>query len=217
VGKWLIPDGDAPSLESVTVKLPADAVWASRFWGAFLLLAAGHNWEETDSSTLTPAEAASVFLDCLWAGVQEGAGMEIGTIILWGAAAIPDGWLECDGQWLAQAEYPDLFAVIGSTFGGLGSSFQVPDLAGSFPLGESAQHALASVGGAETHQLALSEIPSHRHSLSFGTTKRGERTDYSPFISGGGVTRWSNYQGGGNQHNNMPPFLTLYFIIKADD
>ena len=217
MGKWLIPDGDAPSLESVTITLPADAFWASRFWGAFSLLAASHNWEETEDSTLTPEEAANVFLDCLWAGIQEVSGVIVGTIILWGAGVIPDGWLACDGQWCAQSEYPELFAVIGSVFGSMGSSFQVPDLGGRFPIGESDQYDLADEGGTETHQLTVDEMPAHIHHMRRKDTG-GDAYASAPQNAWVNSRDWdSDSVGGGEQHNNMPPYLTLFYIIKVDD
>ena len=43
--------------------------------------------------------------------------------------AIPDGWLECNGQVVLRADYPDLFAAIGTTYntgGELGTEFRLP-------------------------------------------------------------------------------------------
>jgi microcystin-dependent protein len=47
------------------------------------------------------------------------------------AGQIPElKWLICEGQSLDTAVYPDLFAVIGYTYGGSGSTFNLPDLRG---------------------------------------------------------------------------------------
>ena len=56
------------------------------------------------------------------------SGVPVGTIIAWPVANNPEGWaegnwLECNGQTISQAVYPELFAVVGS---------QVPDLRGLF-------------------------------------------------------------------------------------
>ena len=56
------------------------------------------------------------------------SGVPVGTIIAWPVATNPEGWdegnwLECNGQTISQAVYPELFAVVGS---------QVPDLRGLF-------------------------------------------------------------------------------------
>lgn len=42
------------------------------------------------------------------------------------------GWLLCDGRSLPTAHYVDLFDVIGTQFGGSGSSFNLPNLQGQF-------------------------------------------------------------------------------------
>lgn len=41
----------------------------------------------------------------------------------------PDGWLECDGATVDVARYNALFKVIGYTYGGSGSSFDLPTIA----------------------------------------------------------------------------------------
>jgi len=82
------------------------------------------------------------------------------------------GWLKCDGRSLDTTSYNLLFQVIGYTFGGSGSTFNLPDSQG---------RALGSVGpvtdadtrsrtyapgdsvGELDHKLVLGEIPSHNH------------------------------------------------------
>ena len=61
----------------------------------------------------------------------------VGTIIMYGAAAAPTGWLLCNHSSLLRAgTYADLFAVIGTTFGSAdGTHFNVPDMSGIFPVG----------------------------------------------------------------------------------
>ncbi len=56
------------------------------------------------------------------------SGVPVGTIITWPVATNPEGWdegkwLECNGQTISQAVYPELFALLGN---------QVPDLRGLF-------------------------------------------------------------------------------------
>ena len=49
------------------------------------------------------------------------------------AAAIPEGWLLCNGQQLDPTNYPDLYTAIGEAHGGDGGdSFRVPDYRGRF-------------------------------------------------------------------------------------
>ena len=72
------------------------------------------------------------------------------SIKMWTKAAIPTGWLECDGSAVSRTTYSDLFDEIGTTFGiGDGSTtFNVPNLQDNVPVGKSGTKALGSTGGA---------------------------------------------------------------------
>lgn len=62
-------------------------------------------------------------------------GIPIGTVLYFAASSAPPGWFECNGSFLNTASFPDLFAVIGYTYGGGGVSFNLPDLRGEFVRG----------------------------------------------------------------------------------
>lgn len=53
-----------------------------------------------------------------------------GMMMMYGAAAAPDGWLLCDGTAISRTTYADLYAVLGTTYGsGDGSTtFNLPDI-----------------------------------------------------------------------------------------
>jgi hypothetical protein len=57
-----------------------------------------------------------------------------GAIIPYSAEAVPEGYLECDGRPVLRADYPRLFAAIGTAWGaGDGAStFNLPDMRGLF-------------------------------------------------------------------------------------
>ncbi len=56
-----------------------------------------------------------------------------GAIIGWPADVMASGWILCDGRSLLRTEYPDLFAVIGVTYGAAdGTHFYIPDYRGLF-------------------------------------------------------------------------------------
>lgn len=45
------------------------------------------------------------------------------------AGTVPDGWLECNGDSVLVADYPELHAAIGYTYGGSGANFNLPSRA----------------------------------------------------------------------------------------
>lgn len=64
-----------------------------------------------------------------------GNGAPPGTIVAYGGATAPPGWLVCDGSAVSSADYPGLFAAIGTAWGagsGPDTDFHLPDLRGRF-------------------------------------------------------------------------------------
>lgn len=59
----------------------------------------------------------------------------LGQVIAYAGSQLPAGWALCDGSLLAVAQYPALFELIGTTWGGGGDAFALPDLRGRILLG----------------------------------------------------------------------------------
>lgn len=93
----------------------------------------------------------------------------IGEIRVFAGNFAPVGWFLCQGQTLPISSYQALFAIIGTYYGGNGTSnFQLPNLQGRVVLGvgmsPSGQiYNVGQVGGAEQIALTLANLPTHTH------------------------------------------------------
>ena len=72
-----------------------------------------------------------------------------GSIVMWSGASIIDGWLLADGSLKNKTTYPDLFAVLGDTYGTQTSTqFYLPNLADKFVIGKGSTYStLGGTGG----------------------------------------------------------------------
>lgn len=101
-----------------------------------------------------------------------------GIINQYAGTTAPSGWLFCDGSEVSRTMYAELFAVIDIIYGAGDelTTFNLPDLLGRVPVGKSATgtfSVLGSGGGAETHQLSGTEMPSHAHGVNDPTHAHG--------------------------------------------
>ena len=126
------------------------------------------------------------------------AALPSGCILLWSGAkdAIPDGFVLCDGQ------------------------NNTPDLRSKFVLGAGSTYAVGATGGEATHTLTVNEMPSHTHDIYGGgfsgdPTHNSVRAGYigedNSVAESGVITN----TGGGQPHNNMPPYYALCYIMKV--
>jgi len=139
-----------------------------------------------------------------------------GEIRMFGKIFLPDGWYLCDGSAYSPTEYPVLYSAIGYTYGNDAGDFLVPDLQDRFPFGASYDHQPGEIGGEETHVLTTAEMPSHRH-----RTIVHDGTGAQPYFRSGtsvgyGMYSYVDYEGGGEEHNNMPPYTAILFGIYGD-
>ena len=110
----------------------------------------------------------------------------IATILMMAVQSAPIGWIPCDGRSAGTTSYPELFAVIGYTYGGSGAIFKIPDFQGAFLRGfgspSTARNLTYASDAIGTYQPSL--IGSHSHSVS--TSMNGVNTNIgSAFVANG--------------------------------
>ena len=152
----------------------------------------------------------------------------IGTIMLFAGNFAPRCWRFCDGSILSIAQHQALFAIIGTTYGGDGSStFALPDLRGRVPVGFGSGPGLSPVamgarGGAETVTLQQQQLPQHSHMVGFapatGGSTEGGLIVAAPAhaVAGGAMNIPAGLAGGGQPHENRQPYLGLNYIIAIE-
>jgi microcystin-dependent protein len=90
------------------------------------------------------------------------AGVPTGTLLMFGNADAPTGYLLCDGQAYDKVgDYTALYNVIGTLYGSDVDHFNVPNLQLKFPLGLGAGKALGDLGGSTTYTHAGSAVSNH--------------------------------------------------------
>ncbi len=88
----------------------------------------------------------------------------------------PTGWALCNGQLLSISAYEALFELIGTTYGGNGTTtFGLPDLRSRVAVHQGqgsglSDRIMGEMSGEENHQLTSSEIPAHSHSVAASTS-----------------------------------------------
>lgn len=96
----------------------------------------------------------------------------LGMIIMFGGNFAINGWALCQGQLLSISQNSALFALLGTTYGGNGTTtFALPDLRGRVPVGMGngpglTPIVLGQVAGSESVNILISNMPMHNHTLS---------------------------------------------------
>jgi len=231
---WLTPDSAPADYICRRVLIPNSVDWIAIVSGCLNELIYAYNFEQY--GTATPAETAAKFSVMFDEFSFDGMCRMIGEIIPYAGATSPDiRWLICDGTSLLRADYPDLFAVIGSTYGSIdGSHFNLPDLAGRSPMGAGSGSGLTprAIGdsfGEEDHTLTAAEVPAHSHTdsghthldnnatatlIAIGAGVPAASAVPSVSVTGSGSANLDSF-GGSGAHNNLQPSLVINYLIVA--
>lgn len=137
-----------------------------------------------------------------------------GAMIMYAGVTAPEGWVMCDGVSLSTSTYAALFNVIGYTYGGSGSLFNVPDLRHRYPVGawdgiDSSVFHLGENDGANLIDRSDRHSHNHNHGVTSDThahSIQGAGMNYNMNnTSTGGtyrITSGDNHDHGGSTGND---------------
>lgn len=100
----------------------------------------------------------------------------MGTILAFGFNFAPRGWQLCNGQTISIAQNSAMFALLGTYYGGNGTStFQLPNLQSRLPIGMGqgqglSPYTIGQPSGSEQTSIGINNMPSHNHAISATTT-----------------------------------------------
>ncbi len=146
----------------------------------------------------------------------------------------PTGWAQCNGQLLSIAQNTALFALLGTTYGGNGTTtFALPDMRGKIMVKDGQGPGLSPYqqgqsGGEASHALTVNEMPTHSHAIAATTAAATAASPtgnvhaqaaagniYSTNPSATVAATALTPTGSGQAHNNMMPYATLNCIIAT--
>lgn len=220
--------GNAPSdnWDAPTVAHDAGSVttfsinhtWRTLLVDALKRLTIESTYNGTEAETYAAVNFAKALIEDLYNIESVGGDMPIGAVSAFMVTSVPAGWLLCDGSQYLRVDYPDLYAIIEPAFIVDADNFIVPDLLNRVIMGAETPRNPGSTGGTSSVTLTEAEMPVHDHEVqAFFTGGVAGTVNYTP---NAGWTlnrdvRVTDETGGGEAHNNLQPFLTLDFYIRA--
>jgi microcystin-dependent protein len=150
----------------------------------------------------------------------------LGQLMICSFEFAPRGWAQCNGQLLPIAQNQALFSLLGTQFGGNGTTnFALPDLRGRTPVGALGTVQMGQSGGLENVTLLASQMPQHTHAL-LGSGVRATSPDptgrtfavrrstpgYAAAPDSLSPTTLA-FAGGSQPHPNVQPYLTINYCI----
>ncbi|WP_226623089.1 phage tail protein [Brucella anthropi] len=134
--------------------------------------------------TATTAGGAIRDLDQAISDIVSSNGVQPGTVMDYAGVTAPAGYLMCFGQTALISDYPALYSVLGTVYGGNGTTtFGIPDARGRSSVGKDNMGGtsagritadasgingatLGATGGLQTHTLTVAQLPSHSHPVN---------------------------------------------------
>ncbi|NVN97717.1 MAG: phage tail protein [Geobacteraceae bacterium] len=161
----------------------------------------------------------------------------VGEIRMFGGNFAPMDWAFCDGSTLQISQYDVLYAAIGTTYGGNGTSnFNLPDLRGRVPvhMGTGTGLTPRTIGnsfGTENETLQVAHIPAHSHAINAGGPGTaaapggnypGDSSGFNLYSTAAPDSLMNQASVGSSPptpaqpHSNLMPAQCIYFIIATN-
>jgi microcystin-dependent protein len=163
----------------------------------------------------------------------------VGEIRAFGFTFQPAGWLLCNGQSLAISEYSVLFNLIGTTYGGNGTTtFNLPNLQGRAPMHQGTSSQMTTVLGqplgSPNVTLSVPQMPAHNHTITMGVVPSGGTVlttavpspttnladanlnsvyNTAPTLNATLAASTIGLAGGSQPHENTQPYQVISFCI----
>lgn len=140
--------------------------------------------------------------------------MLVGSVFPW-LSTPPDGWLLLDGSTHAQADYPELAAVLDDALKS-GANFTLPDVDGSFPFGVLVKANAGQLDGSNTLNLTVGQLPAHTHTYTPPVLTIDAETPTVPIPTAGiGSPTTTGSTGDGDDIDKRPLRFGLIFAVYA--
>jgi len=157
----------------------------------------------------------------------------IGEIRMFGFNFAPTGWALCNGQLLPINQNTALFSLLGTFYGGNGTTtFALPNLQSRVPVHQGtgtglSPYVIGQSGGAETVTLTTSQMPAHSHSVRTTRLPAQQPQPQNRLLAPNSENAYRDTPetgilmapsmiadtGGGQPHDNVQPYLTVNFCI----
>ncbi|MGA9494120.1 MAG: tail fiber protein [Mycobacterium sp.] len=157
----------------------------------------------------------------------------VGEIRMFGFNFAPQGWALCDGQLLSISQNEALFALLGTTYGGDGTTtFALPNLQSRVPIHQGhgvglSTYVAGQAGGKEIVTLTAAQMPKHTHSVKASSSAATSNTPEGSALAQSASHIYTaapdtstvmnanmlGDAGGSAPHTNIQPYLAVNFCI----